>query len=301
MTDHELVPPRTERTVKVAADRHLGLAEFGRPDGRVVFWFHGTPGARRQIPPAARRAAEDLDVRLIGVERPGTGSSTGHLYPEIRAFADDVAVVADEAGADRFGVIGLSGGGPYTLACAHEMPDRVTAAVVLGGVAPTVGEDAADGGVVDLTRLLRQPLTLFRQPLGLGVTMFARVLRPLGHQSFVLYSRVSPPGDREAFAVPGMEEMFLDDLMRAAGSGGIHAVTADLALFGRHWGFSVADIGVPVRFWHGDADNIVPLHHAEALAARMPDAELHVRPGESHIGTLVVGDEAVRTVLDLWD
>jgi pimeloyl-ACP methyl ester carboxylesterase len=97
-----------------------------------------------------------------------------------------------------------------------------------------------------------------------------------------------------------MQEMFLDDLNGAAARGGLGAVTADLALFGRHWGFSVGDIQVPVRFWHGDADNIVPLHHAEILADRVPNAELHVRPGESHIGTLVVGDEAVRTVVGLW-
>lgn len=300
MADDELLPPRAERTIRVAADRVLGVAEFGPADGKVVFWFHGTPGGRRQIPPAARRAADDYGVRLIGVERPGTGGSTGHLYPDIRAFADDIDVLAAEVEADRFGVIGLSGGGPYVLACAHEMPDRVVAAVVLGGVAPTVGEDAADGGVVDLTRLLRHPLMLLRHPLGLTLTTVARALRPLGHQAMGLYSRVSPPGDREAFAAPGMEEMFLDDINRAAASGGLHAVTTDLTLFGRHWGFSVGDIRVPVRFWHGDADNIVPLHHAEALADRVPGAELHVRAGESHIGTLVVGDEAVRTVVALW-
>ncbi len=94
--------------------------------------------------------------------------------------------------------------------------------------------------------------------------------------------------------------MFLDDLNSAAARGGLGSVTADLVLFGRPWGFSVSDISVPVRFWHGDADHIVPLAHAEALVAVMPDAELHIRPGESHLGTLVVGDEAVRTVVALW-
>jgi len=300
MPAHELLSPREEHTVRVAPDRHLGLAEFGPRDGKPVFWFHGTPGGRRQVPPAARRAAEELGARVIGVERPGTGASTGHLYPRVRAFADDIAVVADTLGVDRFGVIGLSGGGPYVLACAEAFPDRVVAAVVLGGVAPTVGDDAAAGGVVDLTRRLRQPLGMVRQPLGMALTGLARVLMPVGHQSFVLYSKVSPPGDREAFAAPGMEEMFLDDIKRAAAGGGLGAVTGDLVLFGRHWGFSVRDIRVPVRFWHGDADNIVPLHHAEALVQLVPDAELHVRPGESHIGTMVVGDEALRTVVDLW-
>jgi len=300
MAASDLVPPREEGTVSVAADRRLGVAEFGPRDGKPIFWFHGTPGARCQVPPAARRGADELGARVIGVERPGTGSSTGHLYRDIRAFADDIAVVADELGVDRFGVIGLSGGGPYVLACAEAFPDRVVGAVVLGGVAPTVGDDAADGGLVDLTRRLRHLIGATRLPLALGLTVLARALKPLGHQAFVLYSRTSPPGDQLAFAVPGMEEMFLDDLNRAAARGGLGAAAGDLALFGRHWGFSVADIRVPVRFWHGDADNIVPLRHAEALARLVPDAELHVRPGESHLGTLVVGDEALRTVVDLW-
>lgn len=300
MPDDELLPPRDERTVRVAADRVLGIAQFGPADGKAVFWFHGTPGGRRQVPPAARRAAVEYGVRLIGIERPGTGGSTGHLYADIRAYADDIAAVADALEIDRFGVIGLSGGGPYVLACAHELPERVVGAVVLGGVAPTVGDDAMDGGIVDLTRRLRPLIDLARQPLGIALTVLARLLKPVGPQATALYSRISPPGDREAFASPGMQEMFLDDLNGAAARGGLGAVTADLALFGRHWGFSVGDIQVPVRFWHGDADNIVPLQHAEKLADRVPNAELHVRPGESHIGTLVVGDEAVRTVVALW-
>jgi pimeloyl-ACP methyl ester carboxylesterase len=296
----ELVPPREERTVRVAPDRHLGIAEFGPVDGRPIFWFHGTPGARRQVPPAARRAADELGVRVIGVERPGTGASTGHVYPDIRAFADDLEVVADELGCERFGVIGLSGGGPYVLACAEAFPDRVVAAIVLGGVAPTVGDDASGGGPVELTRKFRLAMGAIRVPLAIAFAGLIRALKPFGHQALGLYSRISPPGDRIAFASPGMEEMFLDDLNHAAAHGGLGAATLDLALFGRHWGFSVRDIRVPVRFWHGDADNIVPLRHAEALARLVSDAELHVRPGESHLGTLVVGDEALRTVVDLW-
>lgn len=300
MDEQRLLPPREERTVRVAPDRVLGVAEFGPADGRPVFWFHGTPGARRQVPPAARRVTGELGVRLIGVERPGTGASTGHLYPDIRAFADDLRVVADELGCERFGAIGLSGGGPYVLAVAHELPDRMVAGVVLGGVAPSVGDEAGGGGLVDLTRILRHPIALGRLGLEVALTALARVARPFGHQGMLLYSGISPEGDKLAFAVPGMEEMFLDDLNTAAAANGIGAATADLVLFGRPWGFAVADITAPIRFWHGDADHIVPLSHAEALAERVADAELHVRPGESHLGTMVVGDEAVRTVVDLW-
>ncbi len=205
MADDELIPPRDERTIRVAADRVLGVAEFGPADGKAIFWFHGTPGAK---PPGARRPPAgpptSYGVRLIGVERPGTGSSTGHLYRDIRAFADDIEVLADALDIDRFGIIGLSGGGPYVLACAHELPHRVVGAVVLGGVAPTFGDHAGEGGIVDLTRRLRTLIGITRQPLALFLTGFARVLRPFGPQALYLYTRISPPGDRAAFASPGL-------------------------------------------------------------------------------------------------
>ena len=64
------------------------------------------------------------------------------------AFADDLRTIADTLGIDKMVVVGLSGGGPYTLGCAAAMPDRVVAAGVIGGVAPTMGSDAIAGGLM---------------------------------------------------------------------------------------------------------------------------------------------------------
>ena len=71
--------PKLEGNVAVGEDRQTGFAEFGDPQGRAVFWLHGTPGARRQIPTEARVYAEEkYGIRLIGLDRPGIGSSTPH-------------------------------------------------------------------------------------------------------------------------------------------------------------------------------------------------------------------------------
>lgn len=142
--------PKLEGNIAVGEDRRIGFAEFGAPQGRAVFWLHGTPGARRQIPTEARVYAEHHNIRLIGVDRPGIGASTPHQYETILAFADDLRTIADTLGIDKMAVVGLSGGGPYTLACAAGLPDRVVAAGVLGGVAPTRGPDAISGGLMRL-------------------------------------------------------------------------------------------------------------------------------------------------------
>src|SRR6188472_1989881 len=140
--------PKLEGNVAVGEDRQIGFAEFGAPQGRTIFWLHGTPGARRQIPIEARAYAEEADIHLIGIDRPGIGSSTPHQYQNVLEFAEDLRTIADVLGIDKMAVVGLSGGGPYTLACAAAMPDRVVVAGVLGGVAPTVGPDAISGGAM---------------------------------------------------------------------------------------------------------------------------------------------------------
>ena len=72
--------PALEGTVAVRDGRRLSFAEYGSPRGAAIIWMHGTPGARRQIPLEARRYADEHGLRIIGVDRPGIGSSTPHLY-----------------------------------------------------------------------------------------------------------------------------------------------------------------------------------------------------------------------------
>ncbi len=292
-------PPRIEGTVLLPDGRTLGFAEFGPPNGKPVFWFHGTPGARRQIPPEARLAAHERGVRLIGIDRPGVGDSTPHLYPSLLAWADDMRIVADCLGVGRFALIGLSGGGPYVLACARGLPERVVAGAILGGVAPTQGAEAPPGGLV---RLAAQFEPLFRhlhEPLGVLLTMLVWTLRPAASPAFNLFMRLSPPGDRAVFARPEMKAMFLDDLLHGS-RWGLRAPIYDLVLFCRPWGFRLRDIRVPIRFWHGDADHLVPLAHGRHQARLVRDSRLYIRPGESHLGSLAAAEQVLDALLSLW-
>jgi pimeloyl-ACP methyl ester carboxylesterase len=107
-----------------------------------------------------------------------------------------------------------------------------------------------------------------------------------------------PPGDKRLLARPEFKAMFLDDILngsRFQTSGPIN----DVLLFTRHWGFDLADVRVPVRWWHGDDDHIVPLAHGHHVVDRLPDASLTVIAGESHLGGLGIAEEVLTTLLDL--
>ena len=113
---------------------------------RPIFLLHGTPGSR--LGPHPRSSVlHRLGVQLIAFDRPGYGESDRMAGRQVADVAADVLAIADAYGLDRFAVVGRSGGGPHALACAALLPERVTRAAVLVGLAPhgAAGLDWFDG------------------------------------------------------------------------------------------------------------------------------------------------------------
>jgi molybdopterin-guanine dinucleotide biosynthesis protein A len=119
-------------TVRVRDGRRLGYAEYGDPAGFPVMFFHGTPGSRLKGSICADAAA-GAGARLICPERPGYGLSDPKRGRRLLDWPDDVVDLAAGLGVDRFAVVGTSGGGPHTVACAYKIPERLTAVAILAG------------------------------------------------------------------------------------------------------------------------------------------------------------------------
>jgi pimeloyl-ACP methyl ester carboxylesterase len=295
----ELIPPRLEGAIHVDDHREFGYAEYGPITGRPILWFHATPGGRRQIPPAARAAAVAQNFRIIAIERPGVGESTPHLYDSVSDWARDIEGLVDRLGIEHFAVVGLSGGGPYALACAHRMPNRVVTAAILGGVAPSVGEEAPPGGLIALLPWCTTAVAWAQMPLGGFMRNLLKMLAPAADPVTDLFLKLLPPGDRRVFDDPVVRFMFHDDLL-CSGTRGMQAMFGDLILFGRPWGFNLREIRVPVHFWHGDADNVIPLSHGEHMAKLVQHSSLRLRHGEGHLGGLGATEEILDSILEHW-
>jgi predicted esterase len=56
-----------------------------------------------------------------------------------------------------------------------------------------------------------------------------------------------------------------------------------------------------VFWWHGDADNVVPLAHAEHSVELLRECQLAVRETESHLGAFAAADLVLETITDAWD
>lgn len=64
-----------------------------------------------------------IDARCVTLDRPGLGLSTFQPNRRIVDFPADVLAVADHLKVDKFHVVGISGGAPYALVCAKEIPE----------------------------------------------------------------------------------------------------------------------------------------------------------------------------------
>ena len=123
------------RTTTTPDGRVLAFAVWGDPDGFPIISLHGTPGSR-----LSRWPNEDLYMELgacvVTHDRAGYGRSTRRSGRTVADEAEDVVLLADSLGFERFGVSGGSGGGPHVLACAALLPDRVIRATCVVEVAP---------------------------------------------------------------------------------------------------------------------------------------------------------------------
>ncbi len=123
------------RFVAAPDGREVAFAVWGDPAGFPVMRLHGTPGCRfMRWPDEAVYAS--LGVCFVTHDRAGYGRSTRLRGRRVVDAADDVHLIADELGFERFGVSGASGGGPHALACAARLPERVIRATCVVGTAP---------------------------------------------------------------------------------------------------------------------------------------------------------------------
>src|SRR5215831_6622757 len=122
-------------TVILADGRRIGYAEWGDADGRPLLYFHGWPGSRLEGRLGAE-AARASGVRLVALDRPGMGLSDRLPRRRLIDWPSDVAAVADALGLRRFAVLGISGGGPYAVACARMLADRLIGVGVVSSLAP---------------------------------------------------------------------------------------------------------------------------------------------------------------------
>jgi pimeloyl-ACP methyl ester carboxylesterase len=289
------VPPadRTAQVLRLSDGRRLGYAEYGDPAGTPLLFFHGTPGSRR-VARWADHVARRRGIRLIAPDRPGFGLSDFQPGRTLGAWPADVIELADALALGPFAVAGVSGGGAYVAACAWRLGDRLRHAGIISGIGP-IADPALAAALSRRYRagfaLVRRLPAAVRGALGLG----RLGLRRAPGCTLAALAASLPEVDRAIFGRPRVRALLLDDAREALRQGP-RGAAQELLLFSRPWDFRLAEIRMPVRLWHGEADAQVPVAIARRVAATIPDCRASFIPGAGHLWVLDHLDEILTTL-----
>ena len=260
--------------------RSLGYAEYGDLQGKAVFHFNGS-GSSRLERPADETILLDLGIRLITTDRPGHGLSDPQTGRHLLDWPEDIRQLADHLGICKFYVEGHSAGGPHTLACAYQLPERVLAGAIISGVAPPERPHPYQGLPIPNRLLLfcerRVPglVPLIRR------SMYSMLSGDTEKASQTLLASF-PPVDQRIAEKPE----YLENMVASIQEGyrqGWQGPAQDDILTNTPWGFRMEDIKIRIDIWQGEMDKNVPLNQGEYLHEKIPNSRLTVLPGQAHL------------------
>ncbi|HEY8653474.1 MAG TPA: alpha/beta hydrolase [Dermatophilaceae bacterium] len=277
-------------TINLPDGRPLRVLACGDLGGVPVLYFHGTPSSRL-LAVSGHDAAVRQGVRLIAANRPGYGAAPD-APTSLLSVAKDMLALADALELNRFAVLGVSGGGPYALACGALAPERVVAVGVAAGIGPwrlvdppgTNPEDRvalrlADAGDVE------GALAAFKR---LATQEYASMLRLDDDTMMDEFTRPVPEKERAVFT-PHMRHLWAADMREALMS--YDGYARDNLAWGGDWDLDLAALESPTWLWYGDEDRLVPADHGRWLHQRIASSTLVIRPGCGH----------GRAVFPFWD
>jgi pimeloyl-ACP methyl ester carboxylesterase len=274
----------TELTVTLPDGRTQGYAEWGDPDGFPVVTLHGTPGCRLNRHPSNDLMAS-TGARFITYDRAGYGLSDRQRGRVVNDCVADITALVDALGIGEFAVTGGSGGGPHCLAVAAALPDRVTRAACVVGVAPydALGDAWLEGmdpeNVKEFGWAMAGEDVVHAELVVVQREMEDRVAND---PSTLLGDFELPEADRAVLARADIQQVIREAIPEQARNGVWGWVDDDLA-FTRPWGFDPATIRIPTAVWWGAEDVLVPPVHGEWIARTVPGALPRVDRSGGHL------------------
>ncbi len=287
-SDDEVTETRVA-TVSVGDGRTVAYAEYGATaeeadttDPTPVALFHGTPGSHLLGELYAEKARR-RGVRLLAIERPGYGDSTPWPDRTPTDAAEYLHAVLADAGVSEVGLVAFSGGAAHALAVGAVREELVREIDLVSGATPPSLADETPAPIRLLGTLAERTPRVFRGLLGAQ-----RWVAERGRSSVVVGQYTADTDE-----IPDEKaEVVRQDFVRAL-DGRREGMRTESAQAVREWEFSLADVTVPVRIWHGARDENVPVAGARRVGERLANAETRVFEEEDHLTTLLESRSAV--------
>lgn len=223
------------------------------------------------------------DRRVVAVDLPGVGGSTGRVPGTVAAMARAAEGFVTTLGLARIDLLGFSLGGFVAQQVALDAPGLVRRLVLAGtGPAGGAGIDRPTGGAYIYWDMARGAM--------------ART----DAKEFLFFPR-TPVGKAAAKAyLARLRERVMDRDEPIAVSS-FHRQIMSIRGWGRAEPQDLSSISAPTLVANGDHDRMVPTALSHDMHARIPDSTLIIYPESGHGGVFQHGDAFVAAVRDHLD
>src|SRR4051794_4641186 len=266
-----------DRSMTLPDGRVLAYTDCGAGSGPLVVYFHGAPTSRLDLV-GFDDAFAALGVRVVSPDRPGYGRSSPKPHRSWNDWPADVAALVDHLDVERFGVMGLSSGGPYVVACAALLPQRVAAAAVVAGVTDMGWPDAWTGCDENEATLMR---------IGDETAATAWCEERYGSDGAKFFEDAGEMAPADVALLS--DEAMLTGWLTTVGESfrqGVGGFAQDITVQATPWTFDVTAIAAPTTVLHGEADTLVPIAHGRHTADIIPGATFVPLPDHGHVSTM---------------
>lgn len=269
---------RQEKYLLLPDGRRLCFAEYGDPEGKPVFMFHGNPNSRLLwglMPDSPFLPG----LRLIAPDRPGFGRTDFiEGVTTVESWPQDVSILADSLDIDRFAIFAPSGGGPFGLSCAWKIPDRLTSVGLFASVGPLNSE--TDSDLLPAIRMMWTKAPQVPRLFKMQCKLAAFLARRLTKLYVSLILKEFSADDRKVYERLNIFERNHPDRLESYRQGGIGSWYD--SMIPAAWPIPLEEIDCKVHIWQGELDRSVPPSMALYMSEHIADSELTLIPGAGH-------------------
>ena len=264
----------------MGSGKRLCYATYGAEAGTPLLYFHGWPSSRLQAQ-SLDKLGKELGVTVYAPDRPGLGQSDQIEGRRLHDWPSIVSEFLDKLHLPQAHLMGVSGGGPYALATACALNDRILSTSIVCGAPPLAEIEDRKTMIWPYRALLkaRPIMPVFMRPT-LSLTRWIASKRydqpPLSWFTSTLAS-----SDQEVLKTQDGDDFALHSF-REALTNGAPGLLLDADAYTNRWDLDYTQITKPIHFWHGTDDQNIPFQMAEHLCGQIPQATPHWLPGEGH-------------------
>jgi len=270
---------KTEKYLKLPGGRQLCYAEYGDPTGQPIFVFHGNPNSRLLwgVIPGTPFLP---NIRIIAPDRPGFGRTDFvQGVTTVENWPNDVVALADALDIEKFAIFAPSGGGPFGLSCAWQIPERLTAVGIFASVGPFIPETAIN--IVKAVRVMWTIAPKFPRLFKLQMKINAWLVRKHTKLYIKMIKKEFGETDREVYERLNCAEMLHPDRLESYRQGGIGS-WYDI-MIPSNWPIPLEEIKAKVYLWHGEKDISAPLAMGQYMAKIIPNCEAEFIKDAGHM------------------